>query len=390
MGRQANILVLGNSGAGKSTLINAVMGKDLAETGKGEHVTERIKVYDEGLPFRLVDSRGFEYSGINSQKTIWQINKYMKANFADEDQRIHMIWFCVDATSGRITDRTIHYLKYAKKQWKDIPLIAVLTKSYFETEDEENILLVKTLLANKKEYIDEANIIPVLAFSPKGMESIPPRGIIELIERTNSLVDDAIKESGNEFLAYERKQKEILAHGYTVTCATGAAVIGAVPIPFPDASLLVPLETALVTGITKIYKLNQDDSAVKKFIETIIATGTVGILAKQVINAIKAIPGLANIAADILNAIIAATIVAGIGEAMIVVMKKIEMGEIKIEEVEKAEKIVADHLNASTIKFVNSILEALNTKELKNVNLSDILQAIKNSLGKTSNTSSKK
>ena len=51
MEKQANILVLGNSGAGKSTLINAVMGKELAETGKGTHITKKIKVYDEGLPF---------------------------------------------------------------------------------------------------------------------------------------------------------------------------------------------------------------------------------------------------------------------------------------------------------------------------------------------------
>lgn len=273
MSKKANILVLGNSGAGKSTLINAIMGKNIAETGKGEHVTEKMKVYDEGLPFRLVDSRGFEYSGFNSQKTINEINKYMKNHFADEDTRIHMIWFCVDATSGRITDRTIHYLKFAKKQWKNIPLIAVLTKSYFETEDQENILLVKTMLAKKKEYIDEDKIIPVLAMSPKGMENIPPRGIIELAEKTNSMLDDIIIESDKEFIEYSSRQKELLAQGFIASCTAGAAVVGAVPIPFPDATLLVPLETGMVTGLTKIYKFNQKDNNVKKIIEIAVTTG---------------------------------------------------------------------------------------------------------------------
>ena len=63
MDSKANILVLGTSGAGKSTLINAVVGREVAKVGSGKHSTEKMEAYEpEGLNFRLIDSRGFEYN----------------------------------------------------------------------------------------------------------------------------------------------------------------------------------------------------------------------------------------------------------------------------------------------------------------------------------------
>ena len=46
------------------------------------------------------------------------------------------------------------------------------------------------------------------------------------------------------------------------------------------------------------------------------------IVAKTAINQLKLIPGIANIAADVLNAIVAGAIVLGIGEASTIIMKK--------------------------------------------------------------------
>ena len=43
--KTANIIIAGITGAGKSTLINAVFGKDFAETGKGRPVTQEIREY---------------------------------------------------------------------------------------------------------------------------------------------------------------------------------------------------------------------------------------------------------------------------------------------------------------------------------------------------------
>ena len=49
-----NVLILGTSGSGKSTLINAILGRESARTGVGDHVTDSIHVYEEEtVPFRM-------------------------------------------------------------------------------------------------------------------------------------------------------------------------------------------------------------------------------------------------------------------------------------------------------------------------------------------------
>ena len=136
---KANILVLGPSGAGKSTLINAVIGKEVAEVGLGRHGTEKMQAYEsDDLSFRLIDSRGFDYGFLNTQRTIKDMNDWMRSGLRNKKPRIHMLWFCVDATSKRFTTKTMKTLEYVKRECRDIPIIVVLTKSFFPEEDQDS------------------------------------------------------------------------------------------------------------------------------------------------------------------------------------------------------------------------------------------------------------
>ena len=144
MTEKANILVLGTSGAGKSTLINTVIGREVAKVGNGKHVTEEMQMYEsDDLNFRLIDSRGFEYNFWNTKKTVMDMRSWLRAGLRDKKPRIHMLWFCVDATSKRFTKQTVRTLEAVKKEWKDVPVIVVLTKSFFPAEDSENIRMVQ-------------------------------------------------------------------------------------------------------------------------------------------------------------------------------------------------------------------------------------------------------
>lgn len=68
----------------KSTLINAVFGKDFAETGKGHPITQEIREYrSRDVPVRIWDSIGFEIgtdnNGVSKTKaSITKIKKTLK------------------------------------------------------------------------------------------------------------------------------------------------------------------------------------------------------------------------------------------------------------------------------------------------------------------------
>ena len=372
MDSKANILVLGTSGAGKSTLINAVVGKEVARVGSGKHSTEKMEAYEpEGLNFRLIDSRGFEYNFWNTRKTVKDMKSWVADGLKDKKPRIHMLWFCVDATSKRFTGQTMKTLEEVKKEWKDVPIIVVLTKSFFIAEDEENIEMVKeTFRKRAKRTGMPVAIVPVLAQPPKG-ENILPRGIEDLVAITEKNLDAAVRDSEFAVKKYDLKSKRLKAQALTLGAATSGAAVGAIPISFPDAAILTPIEATLISAIARVYKLDEKDDFTKKLISRIVESGTVGIVAKMALNQLKLIPGFANLAADALNAIVAGAIIAGIGEAATIIMEKAYLGEINKEDFEWINRVVEDQMGTIVKKITK-----LTSEHMGSINIADILKAI--------------
>ena len=79
--KRGNVLVIGNSGVGKSTLINAVLGEEKAETGWGtKGTTDHLEIYEsDEIPFRIIDSVGFEPSLIKKMQAVNAVKKWSKA-----------------------------------------------------------------------------------------------------------------------------------------------------------------------------------------------------------------------------------------------------------------------------------------------------------------------
>ena len=358
MEKKANILVLGTSGAGKSTLINTVIGKEVAKVGNGKHGTDKMEAYEsEDLSFRLIDSRGFEYGFWDTQRTIKDMSDWMKAGLKREKPRIHMLWFCVDATSKRFSAKTMKTLEYVKREWKEIPIIVVLTKSFFPAEDRENIEMVEETFRKvaRKTGMPVA-IIPVLAQPPKGM-NIVPRGIEELIRTTEEHLDEAFRDSEEAVYRYDLKRKRLNAQALTALATSSAAIVGAVPLSLPDSVVLTTMETGLISAIAKIYKVDRKDDLTQKIMSRIIEAGAASMAAKMVLNRLKLIPGVANVAADVLNAVVAGTIVFGIGEASAIVMEKVYLGEIDEENLDWVNNIVNGKMGAVASKVAKLVTD---------------------------------
>ena len=373
MAEKANILIIGTSGAGKSTLINTVIGRPVAKVGMGKHTTEKMEVYEsDDLNFRLIDSRGFEYNFWNTRKTVKDMRTWLREGLRDKKPRIHMLWFCVDATSKRFTKQMVKTVEEVKKEWKDVPIIVVLTKSFFEAEDEDNIKMVEDNFHKfaRKTGMPVA-IIPVLAEPPKGLD-IVPRGIEELVQTTEDHLDDAIRDAEEAVKRYDLKYKRKMAQLLTFGAATSGVVVGAIPIDFPDAVILTPLEGGLITGISKIYGMDQTDDFTKTIISRIVEAGTVSMVAKTALNQLKLIPGLANVAADVLNAIVAGAFIAGIGEATIVIMEKAYVGNIDKKDLDWINKIVEGKLGG----IVKRVTDIITSQEGK-ISVSSVMKALR-------------
>lgn len=384
---RGNVLVIGNSGVGKSTLINSVLGDEKAKTGYGiSGTTDKLEIYEsEEIPFRIIDTVGFEPSFIKERKAINAVKKWSKdsAKVGNEDNKINVIWFCVEGTTSKLFPKTIKDLLKATTMWKTVPIVVVITKSYSVPEREQNIKMVKDAFAAHKGYSKNLKqIIPVVAstFTLNDTAFAPPEGITELIDATNELMPEGIKAGAHDVYEFKLKRKKALAQSIVAVSTTAAVTVGAVPVSFADALLLAPIEIGQINALAQLYGINKDEDS-KQFLNSIVEVGTVSIAAKTAISTLKAIPGI-NIAASVLNAIIAGAIVAAIGEGAIYVFEKVYTGEKSVADIDWVKKVMESKLSSQFIEKVTAIVETI----VKNGNTKDIGKLISALLSAMSTT----
>ena len=89
--------------------------------------------------------------------------------------------------------------------------------------------------------------------------------------------------------------------------------------------------------------------------------------AKIALNQLKLIPGVANIAADVLNAVVAGSIVFAIGEASAVIMEKAYRGDIDEENLDWINKIVNGNMGKTVTKVAQMVTNSggkINAKQI--------------------------
>mgnify|MGYP000918797117 FL=1 len=361
---RGNVLVIGNSGVGKSTLINSVLGDEKAKTGYGSSgTTDKLEIYEsEEVAFRIIDTVGFEPSLVKGWKAINAVKKWSKesAKNGKEDSEINVIWFCVESTSSKLFPKTIKDLSKATAMWETVPIVVVITKSYSVPERTQNIEMVSNAFAKQKRYSKNLkHIVPVVAstYTLNDTAFAAPEGITELIDVTNELMPEGIKAGAHDIYNFKLKRKKGLAQSIVALSTTAAVTVAAVPISLADALILSPIEVAQINGLAQLYEINKGEDS-KQFLNSIVEVGTVSTAAKAAISTLKAVPGI-NIAASVLNAIIAGAIVAAIGEGCIYAFEKVYTGEKSIEDIDWVKKVMESKLSPQFIENETAVAEKI-------------------------------
>ena len=372
-----NVLLIGESGVGKSTLINAVLKREETEVGFGmTGTTQRMEIYEgEGLPFRVIDTIGFEPTFFRKTKAINAVKKWSKDSAKKkkdeeekEDKQIHAIWFCVEGTRRKLFYDTIKSMLRATSMWKSIPIVVVITKSYSSTESEENIKMVKEAFRKTRQVERLKEVIPVVAapFVIQDDIIVPPKGIDVLINKTNELMPEAIRMSQQDVAVYILQRKRALAQGVVATSVVLGVTVTAVPIPIADGLMLSSLELAEIKAIAGIYEIKKGDKS-KRFIDSIIEVGTVSAVARTAISALKAIPGI-NIAASIMNGVIGGSFVTILGEGAAYAFEQIYLGKKSLDDIDWVKKMMesklAEEFSGKAEKVIKNLPEKPNFKNV--------------------------
>ena len=349
---KVNIIVAGKTGVGKSSLINYIFGKEVAKVGDGQPVTQEIQEYDlENDNITLFDTKGIEAK--DYEKTLDNIKKYLelRQDSPDENDDIHIAWLCISERGDRIEEADRELLKILSEA--GIPVIGVFTKRESKRESNfVNKVVEDNLLPEAKAIVRVRSITEEVEIEDNLVE-LKPKGAEELLEETYKYMSEgrrnAIKKAQTAVLKDRieamSKEADVLTNWY----ATGAAAIGATPLPFADSLALAALQTKMVVDINTIYRVDAGTHTFTDIAAALITITGVAQVGKLAAGLLKVIPVIGWTA----NAGVAAGITKGIGFGYSEYLKNNinkETGEIKLD---------LEDLKQNFMKFFNQFKDRI-------------------------------
>lgn len=121
-----------------------------------------------------------------------------------------------------------------------------------------------------------------------------------------------------------RKRKE--AHTVVQAASALALTVGAVPIPFADAALLVPIQLGMMAKVAAIYGVKLETAAVASTaLTTVLAAGG----KSAVVGLLKLIPGAGTIVGGVVSAGVASSLTLASGFAWATVCGELTLGRLR-------------------------------------------------------------
>ncbi|WP_027108447.1 YcjF family protein [Lacticigenium naphthae] len=322
-----HIIIAGKTGVGKSTLINQVFREKLAETGIGKPVTKHIRhIQKKGVPISLYDTRGLELDPIVQNQIKKEITDLLNKQ-KQTKEKIDCVYYCIQSNSGRIEQTEIDFIEELSKQ---VPIIIVLTQ-YFGPSAEE-----------LKQFIEQLNlsivaVVPVMAkdFQIDKNYTVSQFGLKQLIDVTLQIIPEESKEAFINAQQADIDKKIKAARSWANRYILTIFGVGFIPIPFSDASILIPMQVTLIAHITAIFGFSIDKSKLLSIVSAVGGTGGATMLGKNIVsNALKFIPGAGTLVGGLIGGTTAAIITSALAMSYIEVLGKLAQAEANGKEID--------------------------------------------------------
>jgi uncharacterized protein (DUF697 family) len=327
-----------------------------AKTGIGAPVTTKVGECFHNESLVLYDSPGIEL-GLQHQNSILEFIQTEIAHQNIEEQ-LHCVWYFVNGTSRRIEDDEIKLIRQMP-----LPVFVIITHADLLTVDDyeqlvkrlDNLPFVRkifsvrntdatTLVQFEKCTVPDCNDDDII-FRKKddrwkcsvGHEwpATPqlPDQKKELVESTHDILPEAVRAAFVRVQKASKKLKVQCSVVAIVTATVAAAAVGASPIPFSDAVLLVPIQVTLFVSLCLIWNLPVRQN--RKFV--VIHSGVQGLVSfggLAIASSLKLIPGVGTIIGAIINSGVASFITAAIGAGYTIGLNKIYDRVITLEHLD--------------------------------------------------------
>ena len=288
--KKPSVLVTGGTGVGKSSLINHLFGMDVAKTGNGKPMTDRITRYEpENHDVVLYDTLGYEVGEDKQQQFYKDVIGFVKnANGqGDIKKHVHLVWYCISAANKRVTPTDLDAIAALEGLTK---VCVVLTQIDAATMIELDIT------SNRLSRVDETimNAGELLNWS---------------VEHLDAGLQLAFAQALGQELSAKHIQADKLIHRY-VAAAAGAVVC---PLPMTDSAALIAIQTTMATHLFNFWGIDRGTDKIKEIFVNVVVSNTGRIFSRSLL---KLIPGAGSVAAAVVNSGVATSFTYAFGRAV--------------------------------------------------------------------------
>jgi uncharacterized protein (DUF697 family)/predicted GTPase len=310
-----NLAVFGKTGVGKSTLVNAIFGRDVAATGVGSPVTRGLVYHRHPDRFlALYDSEGFE-TGTAGDAIVDGLRRLVADHRTRAvDEQIHAVWYLVRWSDRRFERAQEQFVRELASL--GLPVIVVMTQvpSRDGQVHPEAVEFAEYIQSLGLPIRPHGRVVLTNALSDTFTQS-PVFGLQALLDDTYAVIPEVAEAAltAAQVLDVGRKKKAVAAIiNQAVVVAAG---VGATPIPFADAALLVPNQVTMIARITAAYGLPPNRSRALATAGSVVLTGGATMAGRYAVTSLlKFIPGGA-IAGSAISATVAGALTKAVGHA---------------------------------------------------------------------------